>query len=161
MKSGISADAAVNTFYCESATELTDDEANNAALDFAHFYNVAPAAGVAMGTYFASCVAQNGHTTKLYNLDEPLPRVPVASTTFNLAADPAGASLPAECAIALSYSADVASGTNPARRRGRFSFGPLDQSAMSADTQGRMVVHPTFIARAILSLQKLGDDLAA
>lgn len=66
-------------------------------------------------------------TYDFYDLEDPTPRVPVASTGSSFT--PGGSAFPSECAITLSFQGVVVSGQNQARRRGRVFLGPLSQAS--------------------------------
>lgn len=82
---------------------------------------------------FSNLVRQNGHTFKCYDRDDPEPRIPVLTGTFNLTAAPSAAPLPPEVALVISFQGDPASGSPQARRRGRIYFGPMGAAANGAD----------------------------
>lgn len=70
---------------------------------------------------------------RVYLMEDPEPRVPLQSGTFNLdgSVDPA---LPREVAACISFRAAQLSGANAARRRGRVYIGPLVASAVAYGT---------------------------
>lgn len=72
-------------------------------------------------------------TVRFYDLEEPEPRVPLLENPLGLSATVGTATLPRETCLCLSYSADLVSGTNPARRRGRIFLGPLAQVGIGVD----------------------------
>ncbi len=79
-----------------------------------------------------------GHVIKLYNMGDPVPRVPFSVTTFALGVVPSQTGLPDECALVLSFQASKISGTPQARRRNRIYFGPITQSStttLSSETR--------------------------
>jgi hypothetical protein len=107
--SGIAADNAINTTYWVAAdTSNLDDVAS--ALDASY---------TVMRPYFASFVPQNGHSTKFYDLEDPIPRAPVAEFSWGLDTSPTGSALPTEVALCVSFQGDPLSGQPQARRRGR------------------------------------------
>lgn len=69
-----------------------------------------------------------------YALDDPEPRQPVAEHFFSLPGA-SGTPMAPEVALCLSFSANLVSGSPPARRRGRVYLGPLDSGVI--DTSGR------------------------
>lgn len=123
--SGLAADRAVNTWYVDTnATELTYVD-SIIALNKAFYDDIAQ--------YISKAWMGPGSTVKVYQLLDPIPRVPVA-TDFRATEIPsAGAQpMPDEVACCLSYSAGAVSGVPNARRRGRLYLGPLNVSAVSA-----------------------------
>lgn len=80
----------------------------------------------------------NTITVRVYNIEDAQPRVPLL--TRNIAIVPSvEVPLPHEVAIALSMKSDVASGQNPARRRGRVFLGPIARTALGVE-DNRVVV---------------------
>lgn len=118
-------------------TNIVADDAINTW----HFLTVGaatPAAAAAdlvtdLGVFYAAIDANistseaNDIRYKVYDLQDVEPRVPILEATQTLTVS-AGAALPSECAVALSYRGPLVSGTNPARRRGRIFIGPLAAS---------------------------------
>lgn len=97
-----------------------------------NIYNRTNGANSPLYTFFSTEMAQNGHSVKLYNMDEPKPRAPISETTWNLPAAPNGDPLPGEVAVCMSFQAEPTSGLIQARRRGRLYFGRLDKDSSSA-----------------------------
>lgn len=63
---------------------------------------------------------------KIYDMEDPTPRVPVRNVTPT-ALVPGSSALPSQVALIVNYSATPLSGTKPARQRGRHFVGPLTQ----------------------------------
>lgn len=85
------------------------------------------------GNFSALLSALVDHTLvrfKTYDLEDPKPRVPVLDEFRTITAPTAGAALPAECSMVLSYRAQFQSGINPASLRGRAFIGPLKLSTI-------------------------------
>nr|CRY97788.1 hypothetical protein [uncultured prokaryote] len=80
-------------------------------------------------------VRQTNWEFKAYDDDDPEPRAPVDTFSFNLSGAPSGDSLPTEVALVMSFQADPVSGTPQARRRGRVYLPFLDAS--TNDTTAR------------------------
>lgn len=108
-------DAAVNTFHFGSTDPLVTAPSAHTALTA--FYQ-------AIDTLFSTVVGSTA-TVKYYDLSDAEPRTPIHQANIALSVG-SGVCLPNECAVALSYRADIVSGANPARRRGRIFLGPLD-----------------------------------
>lgn len=105
-------DDAVNTFYLQDIGPTSNAEAlcQDAADLWDSFRNY-----------------PTGHTritAKIYNMDDPEPRVPLA-TKFATPGDAGQAGAPREVALCLSFFA----GVNVPRRRGRLYIGPWHQNA--------------------------------
>jgi len=135
MVSGILEDRPTNVWHFEGlATSTVAGEINTL---LTNFYG-------AVGSLYPGTVAQNGHSLKIYNTEDPEPRAPFYDSTFNLTQAPSGTTLPSEVAMCLSFQADRLSGVNQASRRGRIYFGPID--TVQLDTNGR----PTSAAISVL-----------
>lgn len=104
-------------------------------------------------TYRSSAYQWQLTRLKIYDQDEPAPRVPVYDAPLGLTADAAPNTLPHEVAICLSYQAERESGQNQARRRGRVYLGPF-ASAANNTSDGRpataLVTALGVAARALL-----------
>lgn len=127
----IIADASVNTWSFHRTGAGGDPEALSTAV--AAFYQQ-------IRLEFAGTVqnGEGGLRTKVYNLGQPEPRVPVYEGSYTLGASGSG-SLPAEAAVCLSFRGDLESGVDPARRRGRVFLGPL-AAATSTVSSGTVFV---------------------
>jgi hypothetical protein len=123
MTTNVPADIVTNTLHLSGA-DLAAVTPGIAAIKV--FYN-------AISAHYSSVVSQNAWRFKVYNLDDTKPRAPVYEETWNLTAAPAGATLPAECAMVLSFQAARQSGEPQARRRNRIFIGPLDQTLLGVD----------------------------
>lgn len=122
--SGLAEDAIVNTFYFDDDDDGLQSEADTrddiVALLTA-FYNGFDVELLA-GTFDV------GTTIRMYDMRDPEPRVPLFTEELvNFAG--ATAAFPQEVALCCSFSADVASGQLPARRRGRVYLGPVNSGA--------------------------------
>lgn len=150
--SGLPEDDVVNTFHFNTpdAAQLQND-ANEAANAVDHFFwdGAAPVLQLISSAYaFAGDVAHR--TIKVYNLDDPVPRVPLLDTNLDvnfLSAQ--GDNAPSEAAICLSFQADKLSGVPQARRRGRVFIGPIRRNAITAGNG----VSPRPAAAAINSIK--------
>ncbi len=124
MVSGNPADAITNTLWFNSATE--GDAVTDTITPLKALWNQ-------MTFSWSNLVAQNGHTIKLTNIDDPQPRYPFYEETWNLSSVPTGAPAPTEVSICASFQGDRVSGTAQARRRGRIYVGPLKASLIGTD----------------------------
>lgn len=93
-------------------------------------------------------------TVRMYDLRDPQPRQPRATETIALTPT-AGDVLLEEAAVCLSYSATVASGENPRRRRGRIFLGPVSMNASIVENGQRRPIAAarTAIATAAAALR--------
>jgi hypothetical protein len=122
-KNGLSADRYTNSWSCE-ATGVSG--ANDFATDVIALYRQ-------LTTYLPDLVALDKHLVKVYDRSDPIPRSPVIEDNFTLLTTPAGAPLPPEVCVCISFQGDPESGVSQARKRGRIYFGPLDQTQIEAD----------------------------
>lgn len=127
---GIPADTVTNTWHFLGNTVDPLDAANSVLTDITDFY-------AAVDGVLASCLGTTA-TLKIYDLEDPEPRVPILTDTFTLSLG-AGAPLPHEVACVLSFNATLVSGASQARRRGRIFLGPLDSSVMD-ESGGQSVI---------------------
>lgn len=142
MATNITADAAVNTLSFVGAG-LPQDLVDIEAAVFSFYDDIV---GI-----ISQDVPQTGHTLKIYDRGDPVPRVPVVEVTYDFPSAPAGGSLPHQVAMCLSFQAVKLSGESQARRRGRIYVGPLDQAVCG--TNGRPV------SSAVTLLRNAGDAL--
>jgi hypothetical protein len=132
----IPADDAINVWHFLTVGAATPAAAaNDAVTQLGVFY-------AALDVYFSTMVG-TPMRFKVYNLADAEPRIPFLETTLTLTTG-TGVAFPAEVAICLSYRAELISGANPARRRGRIYFGPLDADTATSGT-GDMLVSSTVL----------------
>jgi hypothetical protein len=143
-----------------TVSNLTADYANNNTYWVVSSSADLPALGVAIKTAYdqwrplmADTVRQNNHVTKFYDREDPMPRAPVLSYTWNLAVAPTSAPLPPEVSLCCSFQGEPLSGTPQSRRRGRNYLPFVDISGI--DTAGRPSA--TAIAAAVAWGQSLLD----
>ena len=87
----------------------------------------------AIVTLYPSYITQSGHGMKVYRVSDPVPRAPIADTTWAFTGAPTGGSIPLECCMVLSYQAEQVSGVPQPRRRGRVYLGPMKSTGFEAD----------------------------
>lgn len=163
-KSGLAADAVVNTWYFRSIATPVDDAPMDFVTIINDFYNQQYTPLTTSVVQFIATVqmATLRETYKVYDMDHAEPRTPVLVHTppTPSPANSATAALPSEVAVCLSYKATAVSGSNPARSRGRFFLGPLNTSILSADASNS-ASRPLATARtAILECINRAADLA-
>lgn len=137
------ANFATNTWHFTTVTEPDLEDVFDALEDF---YND-------MNTYMSTMVRQTGWVFKAYDIDDPEPRAPVLTRTWDLTSSVTGAPLPPEVSLCLSFQATKVSGTPQARRRGRVYLPFLDTGTMGTD--GRPT--PTVVT----NIASYGADLLA
>lgn len=121
MDSGLSADAAVNTFKFNVSTS---DASSHASIrtHLALFYS-------AIQEHWSVNVNPEAVRLKMYDHDAPVPRAPIYDELLGLAAGTGLDELPSEIAVCVSFQGLRLSGVPQARRRGRIYFGPLKATA--------------------------------
>lgn len=131
-QSGLAEDVYVNNFWFLRALEDAgqDDEI---AQNLKDFYDTPTTGGTSIRDWLSPTVATNGQRTKLYDWNQPKPRVPVYESTWNFSTTPGVSAMPSEVALCLSGRGAKVSGTNDARRRGRVYIGPLAFGTVEED----------------------------
>lgn len=126
--SGVPEDLAINTFHF---TAVDTVEGTRALLqDAVHdFYE-------ALDAWKSASMTWQNATFRMYDLDDPEPRVPIDEGTLGLTATGGSQTMPRELAVCVSYHAEFVSGSSAGRRRGRIYFGPLASTA--SDSSGRV-----------------------
>lgn len=74
-----------------------------------------------------------GARVKVFDMDQPEPRVPISDTGLALTSAPSGSPLPPEICVCLSFHGEYISGASQARRRGRVFLGPLNLASLNSD----------------------------
>ena len=120
--SGVPADNVINTHHLNVITTGAQARAAFNIAAEAFYQDVA--------AWFSNLLLVTGHTIEYYDLDDPQPRQPIATYTFDFSGALPGNSLPAEVACVVSSRAAYESGSPPARRRGRFYLGPFQGNAV-------------------------------
>jgi hypothetical protein len=150
---GLPSDVYVNTYHFQSLTPPSEADYDDLSQRIINAYTTQlPGTTGALHTLYAFCVSGEGHSVKLYNLDEPQPRVPFFTQYFDLPSAVGGSSLPTQVACVGSYHAAPQSGIPMARRRGRVYFGPFSEGnavrALDANS-GEVKPAPELTARII------------
>lgn len=142
---GIPEDRFINTWHFDAATyngTLTDSIEQK----LTNFYTaVNTPQTVPVGYYLSEFVSRNVEI-RMYNLDDPEPRVPTFGG-FVLAAAPAGENLPEEVAVVVSLEAPPPITRN---RRGRLYIGPLNANCLT-DATGATPTRPNADMRNVLA----------
>lgn len=133
---GDSADAITNTWHFDSDSSSSSGVVAGINTKLTNFYQ-------AMDAYIPSDLVGNTLTVKYYDLEDPEPRVPIATNTITLTPT-SGNALPSECSAVLSFKGATASGVNMRRRRGRLYVGPLLTSVVT-QSSGRVFFSSTFV----------------
>lgn len=152
--SGVSKDACVNNwgfFTADTSAALV----TAITTPLKNFYD-------SWANYRAGLMAWTGTRMKVYNLSDPLPRVPVADITLGLSSAEQTTNLPGECALCLSFQAQRISGQSQARRRGRVYLGPFGSVANVSST-GRpdSTMITTILAGAEALRTAMGSTIAS
>lgn len=130
---GIPSDVVTNTFHFDwqASGDPDDSELENLADRVVDFYeDIYNEPGVGNIAIWAKPELS---TCKIYNLDDPLPRVPIYDEIRPLTTipDPSSTVIPTEVACCLSYHGTFASGTPKASQRGRLYIGMLADICMT------------------------------
>lgn len=137
-RTGLPEDDAVNTWAFNStagSANLTD--VGNIAQALTAFYS-------ALDGWFSATLTGEG-TLKVYDIEAPEPRVPLATATGPFTTPDAGF-MPEEVAVCLSFHGLYESGESQKRRRGRVYLGPLTGSAaLLTESDTRTYVNPDLI----------------
>lgn len=131
MDSGIPADTVTNTFHFEAEGPISGYSGLHTAIE--DFYTDVTTSGNALSSFYADTVA-DVWTVTYYNMDDPIPRVPVYEDTFTRVASSSASTLPTEVALVMSFQATRVAGQKQARRRNRVFLGPFNVSANTALT---------------------------
>src|ERR1043165_3961004 len=125
--SGLAEDTFVNTFHFgTSGGTVTPTNASDIITRLTDFYNGTHSPGTsALGTELSSQITRASSQIKVYDLGDPIPRIPVATGTFPLASTGGSQVAPNEVALVGSYKTAPAGGIPLASQRGRFYLGPL------------------------------------
>lgn len=127
----IAADDVVNTF-CFTGIDDVESQSEIALGLLDTFYSgLTDLQTEEVINYMSGELNYGGTRLKVYDLDDPEPRVPILDTAMALTGRAAESTtnLPAEVAVCVSYQAAITSGVPAARRRGRIYIGPLNQGA--------------------------------
>lgn len=127
LDSGIPEDASINTFYFDQDDNgllpPPDTSYDAVVASLAQFYQAID------GVVFPTTIAPAA-SVRIYDMRDPEPRVVRRVDSIALTPN-AGGPMVAEACICLSFSADLVSGVNPQRRRGRVFLGPVSNNASS------------------------------
>src|ERR1043165_3631681 len=125
--SGLAEDTFVNTFHFgTSGGTVTPTNASDIITRLTDFYNTTHSPGTSpLGNELSSQITRASSQIKVYDLGDPIPRVPVATGTFTLASTGGSAPAPNEVALVGSYKTAPFGGIPLASQRGRFYLGPL------------------------------------
>lgn len=150
MDTTVSRDKAVNVWhFAVSAFDAATLDAIRDALDA--FYT-------GVSSHLSSLINPNAVRVKQYNMSDTPPRTPVRDNTIAIGAT-ASSTTASELCVALSFRAQLISGVNPARRRGRVFIGPLSQAAIH-NTEG-LLATATLTAFQTAAAQLLASSVAA
>lgn len=150
--SGLAEDRFVNTWHVWADSASDDTQLAAIAEAFKEFYGPDGRTGFKL---YMSNMASGGEGVSIYDVDDSPPRVPVYTWDTNVSAFGVitDKPIPHEVALCLSYEAIAASGTNPARRRGRVYIGPFNVQALPATTPTSVNGRPISSLRAAMLSQ--------
>lgn len=169
--SGIPADNVVNTFAFYKGTSIDSTERSAIATAIADFYrSPGPSRTNCVADWLGWQLSRGAQACEIdiYEAVTGGMGSPLSSHTFTLNGDLSDSNLPAECAVTLSFHADLsgvaeeAGATRPkARRRGRIYLGPLTNAAVTNDSNHVPYVNATLMADVAAAAEQLIDDSAA
>jgi hypothetical protein len=120
--------SAVNTFHFGQPGDAKPALPGAPAAAFRDFYNVTAATAVnPVGRYISDEISRLPLSSKveLYDLEDPLPRLPYHTLLFALTAAGSGVDYPGEVAVVASWTTAEDPAVPVRRRRGRTFIGPL------------------------------------
>ena len=143
---GLPSDVVVNTFHFAKGTGTppTTGDFDNLRDHLKAFYGLVFSS---VGTNsMAPWIDQGAVSTKVYDLDDPIPRSPVYSDVGTYPAVQAtNSAAPLEAAVCISYQATPTSGLPQARRRGRIFIGGLGIASTIGNPSSFPLVTPQMI----------------
>lgn len=153
--STVSEDAVTNTWHF-TATGVGSTILDEIALALTDFYEDADAQK-GDNQLWASAYC------RMYNLDDPEPRIPIYDELLALTSAPASTALPPEICACISFNGTYVSGASQARRRGRIYFGPLAATVIDTTTGQLAALAVTNLATSagnLLATSNLASDWA-
>lgn len=154
---GVPADATTNTFHFNTGGVLLPTDAAEVRGRVLAFYNTATTGMIqSIGKYLSREIVGAEVGCKVYDLNDPEPRVPVLDSPFVVTEGSSGDNMVSEVAVCLSYGTAVVAGDVRARHRGRLFIGPLNVQA-----QEFMAGEPTVSADLRGDLGKAAQALIA
>lgn len=134
-------DVSVNTFHFAADESLPARDAwESAVLQVKDFYNGEAQAGTSVASWLTPYrrTLPSSAEIRVYERVAPKPRVPVLVEPYNLspASSAPNGSLPTECAVVLSYTAQRTSGIPVGRARGRLYLGPWRAGTLDPGSAG-------------------------
>lgn len=157
-------DVSVNTFHFKVDDELPLASAATVVRErIIEFYNEPTLTYSSRISQFLSTYRRQLPTTsemRIYNMDDPKPRVPILVYPWNLItpSPSSSPSLPMEVALCLSYVAQRESGVPVGRARGRIYLGPLASATLAGGTN---VVQPTATPQLTETVRDAAERLRA
>lgn len=157
---GVPEDRVVNGFHFYSPNAITPAVAAAIAVRVERFYKTAaPPSANALSAYLSNVIATTGHTIKIYDQGQAIPRVPILTQALALTIATGSEAYPSEVALVCSLRAGISAGVVPARTRGRIYFGPVNVTT-STGTSAAGDARPTsaFMSALADSAKRLMDE---
>lgn len=149
--SGLPEDVCINTFHFQTPqpVPVSAAEALSIVTALEDFYQgLSGATATTLMSWFSGVVASGlAHEIRVYDQDQPMPRIPVATSMLSLT--PGSTFLPSEVACCLSYRTNPVVGVPRARTRGRIYFGPLASTTSDATNTAGDVRPKTLFMEAL------------
>lgn len=157
MFSGSPEDVATNTLYFQTPEGTAEGAAVTAiGARLSTFYST-------VGGLFSKVLVPPG-ITRIYDLADPQPRLPIAFGSVSWTPSPSAINMPEEVAMTLSFQAEPISGGNQARRRGRIYLGPLTIAATTQSTGAAFTTwaaaNRTTVANALAAMANPATNVA-
>lgn len=121
---GLPEDAAMNVWHFRSVSAPMSGDIAGIKAALTNFYND-------IAVIYSENTLTGDARTKMWDLLDGVPRVPVDEDGFTITGMGVGDALPTECSITMSFQGLPESGVNQRRKRGRLFLGPLDQGTSS------------------------------
>lgn len=152
---GLTEDTITNTWYFLSTGEdLVDAIEGNILSDAVHAFHHT------LRSWMSSVLVATP-TTQVYDMQDSEPRAPVYEETYS-GSSTASDGLPSELAVCVSFQAEVVSGANMRRRRGRVYLGPLSPACFStSESAGDYRVAAAFVTAIDSAYTTLLSTLAS
>jgi hypothetical protein len=118
---------------------------------FEDFFNAQGTEDRSVASFLSSSISRTRQATiKMFDLEEPEPRLPVWTTGITIGPTTNPQKLPDEVALCLSYKGPVSSGDVPARHRGRIFLGPFNTDAIEPTLAGEPAVPSSDLVTTML-----------
>lgn len=142
--SGASEDVYVNTWHFIGEPDMPPADITGLAGHLFDFYLEVHGGLGKITDYMHAGALSAGHRIKIYDLDEPTPRVPRYDVIdgIPIAGNTTNDQLPEEIALCLSFKGTPTPGVSAGRRRGRVYLGPWAVNALNRSAANTLPTRP-------------------